>query len=85
MFWSLSFHLLPDEEIVDDSTRKKSSGIKPAYSVFLTNRRAIFRFDSLGSSLTQSFFYHEIVDIKPCRRPFSPMKNSMKRCAASIP
>jgi hypothetical protein len=70
MFWSLSFQLMPDEEIVDDSTQKHSSGIKPAYSVFLTNKRAIFRFDGLGSSMTQSFFYNEILDIRLSKRLF---------------
>ena len=70
MFWSLSFHLLPDEKVLDDSTQKSLPGLKPAYSVFLTNRRAIFRFDGLGSALTQSFFYDEIVGVKPSKRLF---------------
>lgn len=70
MFWSLSFHLLPDEDIIEDSTKRPGSGIRAAYSVFLTNKRAIFRFDGFGSSLTQSFFYHEIVSVRICRRLF---------------
>ncbi len=70
MFWSLSFQLLPDETVLDDSSRRATSAIKPAYSVFLTNRRAIFRFDGLGSSMTQSFFYGEIRDIRPSKRLF---------------
>jgi len=70
MFWSLSFHLLPDEEIIEDSTKRSYSGLRSAYSVFLTNKRAIFRFDGLGSSMTQSFFYGEILDIKPSKRLF---------------
>lgn len=70
MVWSLSFNLMPGEEIIDDSTKKQRSGIKPVYSVFLTNKRAIFRFDGLGSSMTQSFFYDEIMDIKQYQRLF---------------
>ncbi len=70
MFWSFSFQMLPDEEIIEDSTQKQLAGLKPAYSVFLTNKRAIFRFDGFGSSLTQSFFYNEIIDVKPCKRLF---------------
>jgi hypothetical protein len=70
MFWTLSFEMLPDEEIIDDTTRKGHSGIKPAYSVFLTNKRAIFRFDGLGSSLSQSFYYHEIQNVTPTKRLF---------------
>lgn len=70
MFWSFSFQMLPDEEVIEDSTQKQHQGIKPAYSVFLTNKRVIFRFDGLGSSLTQSFSYNEILDIKPCKRLF---------------
>ncbi len=70
MFWGLSFHLLSEEVIVEDSTQKKQSGLKPMYSVFLTNKRVIFRFDGLGSSLTQSFSYEEIEEVRPCRRLF---------------
>ena len=70
MFWSLSFQLLPDENIIDDSTQRSNPAIKPAYSVFLTNKRAIFRFDGLGSTLTQSFFYDEITAVKSCKRLF---------------
>ena len=70
MFWTLSFELLPGEKIIDDTSRKGHSGIKPAYSVFLTNKRAIFRFDGLGSSLSQSFFYNEIQDVTTTKRLF---------------
>lgn len=71
MVWSFSFQLMPDEELIDDSTgRAEHSMIKPAYSVFLTNKRAIFRFDSLGSSLTQSFAYPEILEVRPRTKLF---------------
>lgn len=68
MSWSISLKLMPGEEIIDDSSRHKSSVIKPAYSVFLTNKRAIFRFDSLGSSLSQAFTYEEIAVAIPKTR-----------------
>jgi len=70
MFWTLSFEMLPGEKIIDDTTRKSHYGIKPAYSVFLTDKRAIFRFDGLGSSLSQSFFYNEIQDAATTKRLF---------------
>ena len=70
MFWTLSFELLPQEEIIDDTDRRGGSGIKSVYSVFLTNLRAIFRFDGLGSSLSQSFFYDEIANASTSRRLF---------------
>jgi hypothetical protein len=71
MVWSFSFSLLPDETIIDDSTKQSQNAmIKPAYSIFLTNKRTIFRFDSLGSSLTQSFSYHEIISAEPCTKLF---------------
>ena len=73
MFWTLSFELLPEEKIIDDTTRKVSAGIKPAYSVFLTNKRAIFRFDGLGSSMAQSFFYQEIQEVSTSRDSSSPI------------
>lgn len=70
MFWSLSFQLMPDEEIIEDSTQKNHSKVKPAYSIILTNKRAIFCFDGLGSSLTHSFFYHEILSAASQERLF---------------
>jgi hypothetical protein len=70
MFWSLSFRLLTGEHVIDDSTRKKNPMVKPVYSVFITNKRAVFRFDGLGSSMTQSFFFDDIMDASPCKRLF---------------
>ena len=68
MAWSFSFQLMPGEEVIEDSTSHQKPEIKSAYSVFLTNQRVIFRFDGLGSTLTQSFPYHEILDAKPATR-----------------
>ena len=68
MFWSFSFNLLPDEEVIEDSTQRPQPAIRASYSIFLTNKRVIFRFDGLGSSLTLSFFYHEIVSALPIKR-----------------
>lgn len=70
MFWSFSFQLLPDEKVIDDSVRRPQPAIKASYSVFLTSKRVIFRFDGLGSSLTQSFFYQEITSVTPVKRLF---------------
>jgi hypothetical protein len=70
MSWSFSFQLLPDEKVIDDSTKRQQSAIRPAYSVFLTNRRSIFRFDGFGSSLTKAFFYNEILEVRPAKRLF---------------
>jgi len=68
MFWSLSFHLMPDENILDESTGRSLAVLKSTYSVFLTNRRVIFRFDGVGSSMAQSFIYHEIDNVQPLKR-----------------
>jgi hypothetical protein len=68
MFWTLSLQLLPDESVVEESADRKAFGTDPLYSVFLTNKRIIFRFNSLGSSLTQSFLFDEIIDAEPCKR-----------------
>ena len=67
MFWSLTFHLLPGEGIIESSPEHKQ-GIRPIYSVFLTNKRVLFRFDGLGSSMSQSFFYDEIAEAEPSKR-----------------
>ena len=71
MFWSLSMQLMPEEQVLEDSSNKLAAkGIKPAYSVFLTNKRVVFRFNGLGSSMAQSFLYHEISDVRPSTRMF---------------
>ena len=87
MSWSLSFQLLPEEKVLDDSAGRPGSGVKASYSVFLTNRRAIFRFDSLGSSLTQSFFYHEIKSVTTSKRiliPYLHLKTEKKDCLLNV-
>ncbi|HET7318082.1 MAG TPA: PH domain-containing protein [Nitrospirota bacterium] len=68
MFWSFSFHLMPDETILEDSTSRSLAILKSTYSVFLTNKRVIFRFDGMGSSLAQSFLYREIDKVQPSKR-----------------
>lgn len=88
MVWSLSFHLLDNEEILEDSASREQSAIKQAYSVFLTNKRVMFRFDGFGSSLIQSFSYSEIVEVKPCKRLFInylSLKTRKKDCFLNIP
>ena len=68
MFWSLSFHLMPDEYVVEDSTSRSLAVLKETYSVFLTNKRVIFRFDGIGSLMSQSFIYREIDQVQPLKR-----------------
>jgi len=61
---------MPDESVLEDSTKRDGRGVKPSYSVFLTNKRVIFRFDGLGSTMAQSFFYPEITAAEPSQRMF---------------
>jgi len=68
MSWAFSFELLPGEDIAEDSSKNQSSLIKPVYSVVITNRRVIFRFDGLGSLLKKSFFYDQLQDASPVKR-----------------
>ncbi len=70
MAWSFSFELLPGEEVIEDSVAGDQSVIKSAYSLFLTNKRVIFRFDGMGSSLSNSFFYHDILAARQTKRIF---------------
>lgn len=68
MPWSFSFKLLPDEQIIDDSSKDQDALIKPVYSVLLTSRRVIFRFDGLGSLLKKSLSYDEIMNARSVKR-----------------
>ena len=70
MFWSLSLQLLPDETVIEDSSSQAIAGVKPAYSVFLTNKRVVFRFDGFGSTMAQSFTYDEITMANAAKRMF---------------
>ncbi|MGE5892605.1 MAG: PH domain-containing protein [bacterium] len=70
MIWSFSNQLLPDEQVIEKPDAKSSMGIRSTYSALLTNKRVLFRFEALGSNLTQSFFYDEIEDVQPSKRLF---------------
>lgn len=70
MSWSFSFELFPGEEIIEDSTKRETDVIKSTYSVFLTNKRVIFRFDGMGSYLSNAFFYNDVLDTKITKRLF---------------
>ncbi len=68
MFWSLSLQLMPGETMVEESKKRSVAGIQPAYSVHLTNKRVMFKFAGLGSSMTQSFLLGEIAGVRPVKR-----------------
>lgn len=70
MSWSFSFELLPGEEVIEDSTQRTHDVIKAAYSVFLTNKRVIFRFDGMGSYLSNAFYYTDVLGVKQTTRLF---------------
>jgi hypothetical protein len=59
---------MPDENVIEDSTSRSLAILKSTYSVFLTNKRVIFRFDGIGSSMAQSFIYREIDNVQPLKR-----------------
>ncbi len=88
MSWSFSFELLPGEEIIEDSTKRDTDVIKSAYSIFLTNKRVICRFDGMGSYLSNAFFYEDVIDARTTRRLFVPyliLKTRRKEQLFNIP
>ncbi|HEX9860846.1 MAG TPA: SHOCT domain-containing protein [Nitrospirota bacterium] len=68
MNWSFSFKLQPGEELVEEPADDRGFGFKPVHTPILTNRRAMFRFNTLSSGLIQSFGYDEIEDVRPANR-----------------
>ncbi|UCG78574.1 MAG: hypothetical protein JSV21_01700 [Nitrospirota bacterium] len=70
MYWALSIKLVPGETVIEDSRDGNWAAYKPLYSVLLTDKRVILRFDSLGSSLSQSFFFNEIEEARSQKRLF---------------
>lgn len=72
MNWTFSFKTMPDETIIEDSTQTAPAVLGPTYTVFLTNKRVLFRFNAVGSSMTQSFTYQEIEDARVATRLLIP-------------
>jgi len=68
MNWSLSYKLLPGEEVLDGPGDDEGFGLKATYSMVLTNKRVIFKFNSLSSGLVQSYLYDHITDARPVQR-----------------
>lgn len=68
MNWSFSYKLQPGEVIVDEPPDDRGFGLKTVHTPVLTNRRAMFRFNTLSSGLIQSFTYDEISDVRPANR-----------------
>jgi hypothetical protein len=68
MNWSLSFNTLPNETIIEDSTKTDPAVLGQTYTVFLTTERVLFRLNAVGSSMTQSFTYQEIEDARVATR-----------------
>lgn len=68
MNWSFSLKLQPGEEIVEQPPEDRGFGFKTVHTPVLTNKRALFRFNTLSSGLVQSFPYDEIADARPANR-----------------
>jgi hypothetical protein len=68
MNWSFSVKLMPGETVVDKPEDARLFGIKTVHTPILTNRRAMFKFNSLSTGLIQSFNYDEIDDARPANR-----------------
>lgn len=70
MSWGLSFQLHPGETVIEDSSLEDKNLVKSVYSVLLTERRVVFRFNGFGSKLCKSFMYGEIKGIQTTTRLF---------------
>jgi hypothetical protein len=68
MKWDFSFRLHPGESVLEKDEGEKKFGLKSIYSPVLTDKRVVFRFNSLTSNMTQSFFYEEISDVQTTTR-----------------
>ena len=60
MKWNLSYRLDPAEDVLEEDEFERKLGLQAMYSYVLTDRRVLFRFNSLNTKLTQSFTYGEI-------------------------
>jgi len=68
MNWNISFKLQPGEELVEKADDGKGFGLQAMYTPVLTNRRALFKFNSLNTNLVQSFSYDEITSARQVAR-----------------
>ena len=88
MNWMLTFKIMPDETIIEDSSKTVSAVLKPTYTVFLTTKRLLFRFNAVGSTITQSFTYQEIEDAQVVTRlliPYLCIKTKEKEFFIHVP
>ena len=68
MKWNISLRLEQGEEFVEKQEDARKFGIKAMYTPMLTNRRALFRFNSLSTNMVGSFAYSEITDVQTVSR-----------------
>ena len=68
MKWSISVRLQPGEEIVEQDRDNRLLGLKPIHSVILTNKRCLFRFNTLNTNMVQAFDLTEISSVRQASR-----------------
>lgn len=70
MAWGLSTCLAEDERILDNSIPDFRPGLGPLYTVCLTQKRVLFRFNPLRSGLCKAFMLADIDKAFVARRFF---------------
>lgn len=68
MKWNISLKLEQGEEFIEKQEDVRRFGLKAVYTPMLTNKRALFRFNSLSTNMVGSFEYSEITDVQPVSR-----------------
>jgi len=68
MSWSFSVKLLPNETIVEEGQTLSTFSVQAEHTPILTNRRVMFKFNTLSSGLVQSFPYSEIEEARSTSR-----------------
>lgn len=68
MKWNISLRLEQGEEFIEKQEDARKFGLKAMYTPMLTNKRALFRFNSLSTNMVGSFTYSEITDAQAVSR-----------------
>ena len=68
MKWNISLKLEQGEEFIEKQQDGRKFGLKAMYTPVLTNKRALFRFNSLNTNMVGSFAYSEITGVQTVSR-----------------
>jgi len=63
MAWCMSLKLLPEEWIIDEGESTTHYGMMPEHTPIITNKRILFKYNTLSTGLVKSFRFDDVSDV----------------------